>query len=97
MSVRDDYGFLTTYMEYGEEDEEEVDWDSVPSSHLYPVKISPYSIRSLVPGRTGKPSLPNSQSTAPNLRKMVYSKATAKHWHTNAICDKLQVLAVNNC
>lgn len=22
MSVRDDYGFLTTYMEYGEEDEE---------------------------------------------------------------------------
>lgn len=36
MSVRDDYGFLTTYMEYGEEDEEEVDWDSVPSSHLYP-------------------------------------------------------------
>lgn len=36
MSVRDDYSFLTTYMEYGEEDEEEVDWDSVPSSHLYP-------------------------------------------------------------
>lgn len=27
MSVRDDYCFLTTYMEYGEEDEEEVDWD----------------------------------------------------------------------
>lgn len=23
MSVRDDYGFLTTYMEYGEEDEED--------------------------------------------------------------------------
>ena len=36
MSVRDDYCFLTTYMEYGEEDEEEVDWDSVPSSYLYP-------------------------------------------------------------
>ena len=35
MSVRDDYSFLTTYMEYGEEDEKEVDWDSVPSSHLY--------------------------------------------------------------
>lgn len=32
MSVRDDYCFLTTYMEYGEEDEEEVDWDSVPSN-----------------------------------------------------------------
>lgn len=27
MSVRDDYGFLTTYMEYGEEDKEEVDWE----------------------------------------------------------------------
>lgn len=26
MSVRDDYCFLTTYMEYDEEDEEEVDW-----------------------------------------------------------------------
>ena len=39
MSVRDDYGFLTTYMEYGEEDEEEVDWDSVPSSHLYPEDV----------------------------------------------------------
>ena len=25
MSVRDDYGFLTTYMEYDEEEEEEVD------------------------------------------------------------------------
>lgn len=39
MSVRDDYSFLTTYMEYGEEDEEEVDWDSVPSSHLYPEDV----------------------------------------------------------
>ena len=39
MSVRDDYGFLTTYMEYGEEDEEAVDWDSVPSSHLYPEDV----------------------------------------------------------
>lgn len=39
MSVRDDYGFLTTYMEYGEENEEEVDWDSVPSSHLYPEDV----------------------------------------------------------
>lgn len=39
MSVRDDYGFLTTYMEYGEGDEEEVDWDSVPSSHLYPEDV----------------------------------------------------------
>lgn len=40
MSVRDDYSFLTTYMEYGEEDEEEVDWDSVPSSHLYPEDVN---------------------------------------------------------
>lgn len=39
MSVRDDYGFLTTYMEYDEEDEEEVDWDSVPSSYLYPEDV----------------------------------------------------------
>lgn len=29
MSVRDDYGFLTTYMEYDEEDEEEVDWETI--------------------------------------------------------------------
>lgn len=27
MSVRDDYCFLPTYMEYDEEDEEEVDWE----------------------------------------------------------------------
>lgn len=27
MSVRDDYCFLTTYMEYDEEDEEVVDWE----------------------------------------------------------------------
>lgn len=39
MSVRDDYCFLTTYMEYDEEDEEEVDWDSVPSSYLYPEDV----------------------------------------------------------
>ena len=39
MSVRDDYCFLTTYMEYDEEDEEEVDWDLVPSSHLYPEDV----------------------------------------------------------